>query len=856
MRSVSRGFTRRRPAFWLGLLVALFVVAQVAPATADDGELSRKEEQALVEALPETYRAFLDEVQFIITDVERETFLQLEKEYQRDAFIEQFWRTRDLYSDTARNEYRQRYRQLLQEARILFDSVDDDRAKTLLLNGPPGARIEIRCTETWPAEVWFYPGTERIGHDFALVFYRRWGGAPYRLWRPSDGAADLIQFAGLYLSNANAVAEIRDSCRTEEADALIAAISFAFQFGEFSFEQLAERLAEPPKPPSEEWVQTFSSYTTDLPDDVGIFEASLEVAYPGRHQSRTVVQATLGIPGSEVEPESLEGHSGGYNFTVTGEVLSDGRLFDTFRYRFNLPEGDAPDATLPLVFERYLRPGRYRLLLKIEDLGSGKFARLEREIDVPSVGEAPPPLMDEETARILAEANAAISTGDDTVELVEPRGDYQTGYIRFNTLLTGSHTASVAFFLDGQERLRKKEPPYSVELDLGPLPRMRRLEAVAYDAQGEELDRDLLQLNSGSHRFGVRLVEPRRGQTYTDSLRAEAQVDLPEGETLERVEFYLNETLVATLYQEPFTQPIVLPEKEMVAYVRAVAYLVDGNSTEEIVFINSPDYMDEVDVQFVELYITVTDKGGHPVADLGVEEFTVYEDEVRQEVARFDKVTNLPVHVGILVDVSASMEEKLETAQRAAIGFLDEVITPRDRATLMTFNDHPNMLVRFTNDMGALASGLGGLKAERGTALYDALIFSLYYFNGVKGQRAIVLLSDGKDESSRFDFDQTLEYARRTGVAVYAIGLDLGRGDRVARKALSEISDETGGRSFFIDEPEELAAVYATIQEELRSRYYLAYQSNNETESSAFRTIEVEMGPNGLEAKTLRGYYP
>ena len=184
------------------------------------------------------------------------------------------------------------------------------------------------------------------------------------------------------------------------------------------------------------------------------------------------------------------------------------------------------------------------------------------------------------------------------------------------------------------------------------------------------------------------------------------------------------------------------------------------------------------------------------------------------------------------------------------------VSTSQDRATLVTFNDHPNLAVKFTNDLPSLASGLAGLKAERGTALYDSVIFSLYYFNGIKGQRALILLSDGKDEHSKFAWEEAIEYARRAGVSIYSIGLGLGGKMGEAKKKLKKLAEETGGRPFFIDNVNELVAIYETIQEELRSRYYLAYQSTNTAEDDEFRTVEVEIAQSGLEAKTLRGYYP
>ncbi len=113
------------------------------------------------------------------------------------------------------------------------------------------------------------------------------------------------------------------------------------------------------------------------------------------------------------------------------------------------------------------------------------------------------------------------------------------------------------------------------------------------------------------------------------------------------------------------------------------------------------------------------------------------------------------------------------------------------------------------------------------------------------------MLSDGKDESSRFAFDDALEYARRAGVTVYAIGL----GADVDRKKLVRLSEETGGRAFFLKSAAELDGIYATIQRELRSQYLVAYQSTN-TSGEGFRTVEVKLARGGLEAKTMRGYYP
>ena len=302
---------------------------------------------------------------------------------------------------------------------------------------------------------------------------------------------------------------------------------------------------------------------------------------------------------------------------------------------------------------------------------------------------------------------------------------------------------------------------------------------------------------------------------------------------------------------------VALPKGDSLAYVRAVAYLTDGNSTESLVFVNAPEEMAQVNVDFVELYATVLDRKGHPVTSVltagsCARDFAVSEDGVRQQIARCEPVTDLPIHAAVAIDISASMAPNLEKAQAAALQFLQGMVRPKDRAEVITFNDHPAQAVKFTRDITTLAGGLAGLKAERGTALYDSLIFSFYTFNGLKGRRALLLLSDGKDEGSRFSFEEALDFARRAGVTVYAVGL----GEDVDKRKLSRISEETGGRAFFPRQAEELAGIYAGIQEELRSQVLIAYQSTSTRNDPGFRLVDLKVNRPGLEAKTIRGYYP
>ncbi|MEM7356262.1 MAG: VWA domain-containing protein, partial [Acidobacteriota bacterium] len=142
-----------------------------------------------------------------------------------------------------------------------------------------------------------------------------------------------------------------------------------------------------------------------------------------------------------------------------------------------------------------------------------------------------------------------------------------------------------------------------------------------------------------------------------------------------------------------------------------------------------------------------------------------------------------------------------------------------------------------------------------GTALYDSLVFAAQYFFGVKGQKALLLLSDGEDEASRFGADEALETARRAGVLVYAIGLKEAAARRTHRQILERLARETGGRAFFVADTAELPAVYAAIQTDLRSQYLLAYQSSSTRPITELRSIEVQV-EGGYRVRAMSGYYP
>jgi Ca-activated chloride channel family protein len=270
-------------------------------------------------------------------------------------------------------------------------------------------------------------------------------------------------------------------------------------------------------------------------------------------------------------------------------------------------------------------------------------------------------------------------------------------------------------------------------------------------------------------------------------------------------------------------------------------------------------------VELVSLNVTVTDSAGRYVTDLDRSAFQVFEDGAQQEITFFNR-THLPVALSILMDTSASMEDKLQTAQEAAIGFVRR-LRPQDVAQLIDFDSRVQIALPFTNGVPELEAAIRRTSAGGSTSLHNAIYISLKELKKIKAasaeeirRQAIVVLSDGEDTSSLVGFDEVLELAKRSETAVYAIGLrsreyDRRRSFSEADFVLRQLAQQTGGRVFFPKQAAELGDVYARIADELSSQYTIGYTSRNPKLDGAWRRIVVRLAPPNLTARTKQGYY-
>jgi Ca-activated chloride channel family protein len=816
---------------------------------------------------------FLDGPAWLLPEARRSALAAM-PEAERTAAIEAFLAGAGAPGVTAAElaEAIERRRALM---RSEFLSPTDVRARLLFLRGAPVERLILDCAQTFqPLEIWSYPAArseEEPERRDQLVVYRPGPGRPWKLWTPADSKRVLYTPEMEYYLE-----------QWEENDGrLWSAVRFDLQTcpetprvdratGIRALHIYLRNRPQPGdllpylEPPAElaRWVREAAA--TPLAEEPPPLATSAPaVRFPARAGQRLVAQfqvllaepwelPTAPAAAAEAPPEA--------RLVIEGLVEEGSSVLDEFRVRFLLPS-PAEGKPVMLAFDGLLRPDQdYVVRFRLRDEISGRSAYLAHGFRVPSAPEAMPasalavPLEEVVLALGSAVAQERVA-GTDGLLLVPPASDIVLANWRAEAVVSGERIAKVAFSVDGEHRLTDNRPPFSAELRLARYPVEQVVRAEGLDAAGELVAADEVVLNQPRGAFAVRIIEPPPGRDLgADEVEVVAQVVVPDGRRVEEVVFQLDGEEVARLEAPPWRALVLPPIGTGLSYLSVTATLDDGRSGEDVRLLNAPDFVEQIDVDLVELYAAVTDRSGRPVKDLTAEDFEVLIDGRPVAIERFETVDNLPLTVGMTLDASGSMASNLLVAQEAARDFLQQVISVRDHAFAVGFSDFPILLMPPTTDIDAVADALGRLRAVGWTALHDAIVTSLYYFRGFPGQKVLVLLSDGDDTRSSYSFDEAIEYARRSGAAVYTVGVGVG-GFGGARGKLKTLAEDTGGRAYLIARAEDLYGVYDALEEELRSRYMLAVAPVRRS-GEGYQQVEVRVKGRGLTVRTARGIYP
>ncbi len=271
----------------------------------------------------------------------------------------------------------------------------------------------------------------------------------------------------------------------------------------------------------------------------------------------------------------------------------------------------------------------------------------------------------------------------------------------------------------------------------------------------------------------------------------------------------------------------------------------------------------KVDVKLVNVFVTVTDEHGAPVAGLKKENFGVLEDGKPQTISVFDKESALPLSIVLDIDTSLSTRKDLPLELASARRFAHAILRPIDTLSLYSFSEIVSEVVPFTSDLKTIDHGVERVRPGAATALYDALYLGAQALETRKGRKVLVVITDGGDTASQVDYKEAVRAAQEAEAIVYSIIVvpveaSAGR-DTGGEHALIQISEDTGGKYFYATSIPQLDDAFQRISDELRTQYLLAYYPSQRLSDSSFRRIEVKVDGAAagatFTARHRTGYY-
>lgn len=466
------------------------------------------------------------------------------------------------------------------------------------------------------------------------------------------------------------------------------------------------------------------------------------------------------------------------------------------------------------------------------------------------------------------------------IHIVPPARGYLepfSGRVEIQTLIIHPQITAVDFLLDSDLEGRVRKKPFTGHVELARPPRRQTLEVRGYDALGEVLGTDRMILNQPDTPFGVRIRTMRRlQQSEYDAVRIEVDVSVPRSAELEQVAFFRGERLVETVSRfgedavpgDPRTIPVdaLMEYASRDDFVRVAATLANGRESEDAQLIEGADYQSEIDVELVQLQLLVTDLDGSPVSGLAPEEFEIRENGRRRPAVALHSAHDVPLVLGLAIDTSNSVTPIWQQVRDVSSGFLESALSRGDRAFVVDFAGTVRLACELTEHKRLLLSRVRSLVPRLGTALNDGILFSLLQYRSEPGRRALVVVTDGVNEHSRSERNQSAALAERRGIPIYFIQLDrstrttrvrdsAGRthfrssttlAQRRARNRLKRISQRTGGRVFTVElltggppVAERFQKVFDQIQEDLRHQHVLTYYTDHAQDAAIERKVRV-----------------
>jgi Ca-activated chloride channel family protein len=531
--------------------------------------------------------------------------------------------------------------------------------------------------------------------------------------------------------------------------------------------------------------------------------------------------------------------------SIQGSFLQDGRVIRNFRHR--IPEERPPKVSTVQTFPT----GNLDIEVRLMQENPGGEALVLHTVTsdtyvIERTGKPYVANLDDGAEGVFAEGVLPETVG--AVVILPPQRDVAPNLFIVNVAVQPPATR-VEFFVEGKKILARNAPPYRAELDLGKLPKRVEIRAVGYDRQGRYVDADAFVVNERDTPLEVKIT---RIETPDAVSHFKLSVMNPKGTNIRSVTLFAGEKKLMEWDGPPYAIDLPTARLGGAEFVRAQAVDETGYEASDLLFLNGQRFMETMDVSVVELPVSVTDRTGAPMK-LEEKDFTVLENGKPQTITSFNFAANLPISVGVLIDHSTSMEKRIADTKSAAIAFFQRTIRKNDRAFVAAFASDPARNSPFVSELVTLESQVNAIPKPSGnTALYDAIVTGLYRFRNVQGRKALIVLTDGEDTSSRVTWNDMIAYARASRVPLYFIGI----GFNLGSGAMKTLASETGGVAYFVRNVKDLDATYAELEKDLRSQYLIGYSTETSKNDNAYRTIEVKVNRPDARVRTVRGYIP
>jgi VWFA-related protein len=530
---------------------------------------------------------------------------------------------------------------------------------------------------------------------------------------------------------------------------------------------------------------------------------------------------------------------------LQGSFLQDGKVLRNFRHE--LPEERPSKVTSVQVFPEGEVTVEVRLLLMGDDTAPILITRTAKTFAVAKTNKVYVASEEDGAEALFAEGLLPETVG--AVKIRPPQRDVAPNLFIVN-VDTLPPVSRVEFWVEGKKVIARNAPPFRAELDLGRLPKRVEVKAIGYDKQGRYVDADAFIVNERETPLELKIT---RTETPDGVSHFKLSLQNPKGTAVRTVILYAGDKKLHEWTRPPYALDLPTSRLSGFEFVRASAIDETGYEASDLLFLDGQRFIEEMEVNVVELPVSVSDRSGNAISNLEDKHFTILENGKTQKIASFNFAANLPISVGVLLDHSGSMEKRMDTAKAAAIEFFQKIIRKNDRAFIGAFAGDPSRNAPFVSEVATLEAQVNAIpKAGGGTALYDAIVTGLYRFRNVQGRRALIVITDGEDTASRLAYDDMLAYARSARVPLYFIGVGFAFGDG----GMKNLAAETGGVAYFIRNINQLGETYEQLEKDLRSQYLLSYHTESSKKDQEYRTIEVKVDRPDAKVRTIRGFIP